>query len=167
MASSDAASGTTKAAGKGGRKAVLLARIGAEQWEWLTDAATTHTLPDQAKAFRCCVNFVAQTDAAVAFQAAGRPWVELEERTVELAPSQMTWLTRMAEEDHVDGGAAAVCSSVIDHCMLQDPTAVFGVVRCKTATAARGSAGVAGLADETTQCEGARAALDAQANVKE
>jgi hypothetical protein len=36
---------------------------------------------------------------------------------------------------------------------------VFGVIRCKTATKARGSGDVAGLADADTACEGAQAAL--------
>ena len=46
-------------------KAALEVRLLDAEWAWLTESAAARSLPDEGKAFRCCVNYLAQTGATV------------------------------------------------------------------------------------------------------
>lgn len=126
-----------------------------EEWGWLTASAANSGLPDEGKAFRCCVNFLAQgaTDAVAvgtALAAAGAT-----ERPIELAGSQSEWMATAS----VECGFASVgaFASAVKACVPLDPAEVFGVIRCKTAT----GEGAAGVVDASTACAGAQQALAA------
>jgi hypothetical protein len=126
-----------------------------EEWGWLTTSAANSGLPDEGKAFRCCVNFLAQdsTHAVVI----GREAVATE-RPIELAASQCEWMAR-ASAAHGYSNIEAFASAIVQACIPLDPGQVFGVIRCKTATDA---AGVAGVANASTTCVGAQKALAAR-----
>ena len=126
-----------------------------EEWGWLTTSAANSGLPDEGKAFRCCVNFLAQdsTHAVVI----GRDAVATE-RPIELAASQSEWMAK-ASVAHGAANMQSFASAIVQACIPLDPGQVFGVIRCKTATDA---AGVAGVADASTACVGAQKALAAR-----
>ena len=154
------------------KKSCLEALLDDDEWGWLTTSAAEARLPDEGKAFRCCVNFLAQAPAgaravellraAAALREAG---AEQKMRKLGLAGSQMEWM-RSASAQHGLPSPESFASTVVRACMqLDDSAAIFGVIRCKTATACRGDADVAGLADASTSCAGAQEALAAQTEV--
>ena len=148
-------------------KVSLGALLSDTEWSWLTASATAADLPDEGKAFRCCVNFLAQTGdggavaeaLAAAAAAADNPAADTSAHSIALAGSQSEWMLS-ASAARGFTSPEAFASTVVRACIaVDDPAAVFGVVRCKTATVARGDADVAGLADASTACAGAQEAL--------
>lgn len=137
------------------RKITVACLLTDEEWGWLTTSAANSGLPDEGKAFRCCVNFLAQdsTHAVVV----GREAIATE-RPIELAASQREWMLK-ASVAHGAASMEAFASAIVQACMPLDPGQVFGVIRCKTATDA---AGVAGVANASTACAGAQKALAAR-----
>ena len=154
-------------------KVSLDALLDDDEWAWLTASATEARLPDEGKAFRCCVNFLAQSQAAdvhvaealsasTTDAASRQPAGDHTPRTLDLAASQIEWMRSASAQSGVSS-IESFASTVVQACMkVDDRTAVFGVVRCKTATASRGGGDVAGLADTSTVCAGAQEALAAQ-----
>ena len=154
-------------------KVSLDALLDDDEWAWLTASATEARLPDEVKAFRCCVNFLAQSQAAdvhvaeaisasTTNAASRQPAGDHKPRTLDLAASQIEWMRSASAQSGVSS-IESFASTVVQACMkVDDWTAVFGVVRCKTATASRGGGDVAGLADTSTVCAGAQEALAAQ-----
>ena len=154
-------------------KVSLDALLADDEWAWLTASATEARLPDEGKAFRCCVNFLAQSQAAdvhvaealsasTTDAASRQPTGDHKPRAVDLAASQIEWMRSASAQSGVSS-IESFASTVVQACMkVDDRTAIFGVVRCKTATASRGDGDVAGLADTSTVCAGAQEALAAQ-----
>eukprot|EP01045_Picozoa_sp_COSAG04_P025779 COSAG04_NODE_3452_length_2804_cov_3.164880_1_plen_147_part_00 len=139
-------------------KAALDVRLLEAEWAWLTESAAARSLPDEGKAFRCCVNYLAQSGATVVAGAEALVAGEGAPHGLPLAPSQLEWVTAQSAERGVE--AAAFGRAVVQTCMGSgDDDAIFGVIRCKTGTAAT----VAAVADADTKCEGAQEALKAQA----
>ena len=140
-------------------KAALEVRLLDAEWAWLTESAAARSLPDEGKAFRCCVNYLAQTGATV--ECAGSEALAAGEGAphgLALAPSQLEWVTAQSAERSVE--AAVFGRAVVQTCMGSgEDDQIFGVIRCKTGTAAT----VAVVADADTKCEGAQEALKAQA----
>ena len=119
--------------------------------QWLTSMANKHSLQDKDKAFRCCVNFAAQTGLRLEQEHASPP--KLEEETT-LSATEGQWL-------FLDESGSSV-ASFIGQCKsltVKDEDLIFQVVRCKTKT--NGTL-VPAIADETTPCEGAQEALAAR-----
>ena len=151
-------------------KVALDALLDEDEWAWLSASAHDARLPDEGKAFRCCVNFLAQTSDAniaealhsAAADAAERKNTGIQKaRSLSLAASQMRWMHSTSAQ-HGAQSVETFARTVVRACMkVDDAAAVFGVVRCKTATASRGDADVAGLADASTVCGGAQNALAA------
>ena len=156
-------------------KVSLEAPLTDEEWAWLTASASEARLPDEQKAFRCCVNFLAQvpdaraikalTDAASVSATGGTlapVGCKQNMRSIGLATSQSEWMRSAAGQCGVSS-PEKFASTVVQACMkVDDATAIFGVIRCKTATASRGEGDVAGLADSSTVCAGAQQALAEQ-----
>lgn len=130
-----------------------------EQWIWLGRKVEEQSLPDKGKAFRCCVNFVAQTERTIpAGPSAATAADPVVLHKLEAAKTQADWIATEANSRGVI--SAAFAGAIVRECMALPSQQVFGVVRCKSATNARGS-DVAGLAGPETLCEGAQAALAA------
>eukprot|EP01043_Picozoa_sp_COSAG02_P062116 COSAG02_NODE_8492_length_2551_cov_1.455954_4_plen_227_part_00 len=82
--------------------------------------------------------------------------------SIGLAASQIEWM-RSASAQRGVSSPEKFASTVVQACMkVDDAAAIFDVIRCKTATASRGTSDVAGLADSCTVCAGAQQALVAQ-----
>ena len=139
-------------------KTVVSALLTNYEWAWLGEVVAEFGLPEEGKAFRCCVNFLAQTGAErcrLACHAAGRPNHGIETHDLELACSQMEWvqaacdrfLPNVIPPTKYAGAVIAVCME------LPEPELIFGVIRCKTQT---------GPATADTQCAGAQEALAGQ-----
>jgi hypothetical protein len=137
-----------------------------DEWAWLASAATDAGLPDRGKAFRCCINCLAQdVRSGEALGASpgddgGAASATRTFRPLQLAASQGEWLSTQGQLRGY-GGGEAFASVVVRACQGLAPEQVFGVVRCKTATASRGAGDVAGIADAGTACAGAQEALAA------
>ena len=123
---------------------------------WLAAMAEANALT-VGKAFRCCINWAAQTGASDLGSSApadspGDASVELE-----ATAGQWAWL----DDQHVPGDAAA--AALVAVCQSHAGTgvdaagAIFKVVRCKSNT--RGAV----VATADTPCAGAQAALQAAA----
>ena len=135
-------------------KADYRVKIFQGQLNWLNEMQKdeAYGLPDLGKAFRCCVNFAAQTDGetkAVAGAAdllkahcekfskeagAGSSNDEVE-CVFELAKTQSTWLEETAA-NVCAGDLSEASRQLLAICMAREnPEDVFGKVRCKTKTA--------------------------------
>ena len=132
---------------EGGGKVKIGVFLNDDEWQWLERAVLYHQLPDEGKAYRCCVNFLAQTEGRVMEEAG----VEgARRREVSLAPSQLEWMN--STRSHLP--IASFGGAVVRRCMTHIPPAdIFGVIRCKTQT---------GLATADTPCAGAQEALQRQ-----
>ena len=123
---------------------------------WLAAMAEANALT-VAKAFRCCVNWAAQTGAADLGSSA--PADSRGDASVELEATvgQWAWL----DDQHVadDAAAAALIAVCQSHAATSADAAdaIFKVVRCKSNTLG------AVVATADTQCAGAQAALQAAA----
>jgi hypothetical protein len=77
------------------------------------------------------VNFVSQTGCQTSEEQGGEG---RREYLLALAPSQLAFI----EGERGARSSGAFAGAVVRACMLADSSAVFGIVRCKTATIARG-----------------------------
>jgi hypothetical protein len=139
------------------RKVYVACQLNDEEWGWLTTSAANSGLPDEGKAFRCCVNFLAQDSTHVVI-GRGEAATNRRERPIELAASQIEWMAKTSVA-HGATSTEAFASAIVQACIPLDPGQVFGVIRCKTANDA---AGVAGVANASTACAGAQKALAAR-----
>jgi hypothetical protein len=127
------------------------------QADWLDGMRRQFALPDSGKAFRCCLNWAAQTDHRFSAAAAATAAATAGDQacTLELAATEAQWAW-------LDGRASA--SLLIQDCMqfaaAEGDSVIFQVVRCKTGTSAAPGA-VATVATSATQCAGAQKALAA------
>lgn len=135
----------------------MACQLNDEEWGWLTTSAANSGLPDEGKAFRCCVNFLAQDSTHVVI-GRGEAATNRRERPIELAASQIEWMAKTSVA-HGATSTEAFASAIVQACIPLDPGQVFGVIRCKTANDA---AGVAGVANASTACAGAQKALAAR-----
>lgn len=117
---------------------------------WLERMAEKHRLPDQGKAFRCCLMYIQAKETALAAPTGDSPPTS-GRTTLHLAPAQLEWLQQSSAQlkaTTITHMAGAVCGA----CMAADEAEVFGVIRCKTDGEVKKG--------DQPQCEGARYALD-------
>ncbi|CAE8632263.1 unnamed protein product [Polarella glacialis] len=117
------------------------------QLQWLREQAKAHSLPDEGKAVRCCVNFAAQAEGSgppgsLALSSGATSGCE--ELVVAVAAGQEAWLRTGP------GDVPSAVRAVVAECMRRSPAEVFGVVRCKTNTTEAG--GPARPADAQPLC---------------
>ena len=128
------------------------------QVDWLDSMRARFSLPSAGKAFRCCLNWAAQTDHCFA----ERPQADAEDRpcVLELAATeeQWAWLDDRASAFSLirDCMQFAATSSTTTSTTESSAAAIFEVVRCKSGTGTGAT-----VATSETKCKGAQEALAA------
>ena len=145
-------------------KETIAALLSDDAWLWLRGAAAQFSLPDEGKAFRCCINFLAQqnVDAFGLLDAAGTTTTvaaagNVSPRAIELAGSQLEWIRTTSS--NAGSSPEVYAGAVVQACAAVEPiSSIFAVIRCKTKTGAV-------LATADTPCAGAQAALQHKAQL--
>ena len=134
------------------------------QVDWLGGMAAYFGLPNSGKAFRCCLNWAAQTDRPLDGNSSGGSDGELVRTTLAATEGQWAWLgDRLPDTFGVsvlvgECMAFAALENVMGCEAGNNAASIFKVVRCKTKTG-KAPGAVADVATAATQCEGAQAAL--------
>jgi hypothetical protein len=134
------------------RKDELRVELPATVLDWLRAKATEHQLPDEGKAFRCCLMYAVAQGPLGSLPPSAPASVPNVTIALPLAPQQLGWIDEQVVRLGEEVTASRVVSAVCDACLRADSEQVFGVVRCKTG---------ATVSDDAT-CEGARQALARQ-----
>lgn len=122
--------------------------------DFLDSMAKKYDIADSSKAFRCCINYAAQTSLSLDSKAFPEP-TESVKATLSATEGQWRYM------DETGTTVAQLLNHCISECEKGGEEAqacIFQVVRCKTRTNGADPVAVV-VADESTPCAGAQAAL--------